>query len=201
MNRHRLLLAISMSLLSLIEPAFAEEAILPGVSFVSPNGRYCVQLEVIDGSLRFVIKDNEMGRIDDSVVSTGLLYLHWAANSRSFATVEHISKGSYGRVLYLADDKWASVQVEPAFKGKMDYNVINLQLEANHVHYKFAVTRLAKDWMPVDYSFCDLDVSLETGKVSNVKWAPISEAEWAAMPHEPVCLPPMPRERYYPVCR
>jgi len=201
MNRHRLLLAISMLLLLFIKLGFAEEAVLPGVSFVSPNGRYCVQLEMIDGSLRFVIKDNEMGRIDDSVVSTGVLYLHWAANSRSFATVEHISKGSYGRVVYLADDKWASVQAEPDFKGKMDYNVINLQLEADHVHYKFAVTRLAEDWTPIDYSFCELDVSLETGKVSNVKWTPISEAELAARPHEPLCLPPMPRERYYHVCR
>jgi hypothetical protein len=70
------------------------------------------------------------------------------------------------------------------------------------VHYKFAVTKLARDWTPIDYLFCDLDVSLVTGKVSNVKWTHISEAELAAAPgpDNPVCLPPMPRERYYHVC-
>jgi hypothetical protein len=192
-----------MLLLWLITPSSAEEAVLPGVSFLSPNGRYCVQLEVIDRSLRFVIKDTETGRIDDSILSTGPLYLHWSANSMSFVTVEHISKGSYGRVVYLEGDKWMNAEVNPPFKGKMDYLVINLQLDKDGVHYKFAVTKLAPDWTPIDYWLCDLDVNLRGGKISDAKWTPLSQAEWAATPgpDNPVCQPPMERDRYYRVCR
>ena len=166
---------------------------LPGVGFVSPNGRYCVQLEVTDGFLRFVIKDTKTERVDDSIQSTGPLYLHWASNSKSFVTVEHISKGSYGRVVYLADDRWLSAQIEPPFEGKKDFNVINLQLEPDRVHYKFAVTKLSDDWTPVDHSFCALAVSLTTGKVIDVNWTAASETELVNMPgpDEPVCVPPM----------
>ena len=64
-------------------------------------------------------------RADDSIQGTGPLYLHWAADSKSFVTVEHISKGSYGKVVYLADDRWLSVEVKPSFKGKMADKVIN----------------------------------------------------------------------------
>jgi hypothetical protein len=193
MNMNRFLFVISILLLWLIKPSSAEKAVLPGVSFLSPNGRYCVQLDVIDRSLRFVIKDTETGRMDDSILSSGPLYLHWAGNSRSFVTVEHTAKGSYGRVVHLVGDKWGSVEVMPPFEGKMDANVINLQLGTDSVHYKFAVTRLAEDWTPTDYSFCDLDISLATGKVTNVKWTSASEAELvnAPGPDEPVCLPPM----------
>lgn len=119
MNTSRFLIAIVIVILGLIKPTSAEEPVLPGVTFVSPDSRYCVQLELSDGSLRFVIKDAKTKRVDDSIQSTGPLYLHWATNSKSFVTVEHISKGSYGRLVYLADDHWLSVQVKPAFKGKL----------------------------------------------------------------------------------
>jgi hypothetical protein len=191
-----------MLLLALIKASLAKETVPPGVGFASPDGRYCVQLDVIDGLLRFLIKDTKTERIDDSVQSTGPLYLHWATNSKCFVTVEHISKGSYGRVVYLGEDRWLAVQVEPPFKGKMDYVVVNLQLQPDHVHYKFAVTNLSEDWTPIDYSFCDVDVSLATGKVTNVKSTPASEAELANAPgpDDPVCVPPMASERYDDVC-
>jgi hypothetical protein len=203
MNTSRFVLAIAMVILHLPKPTFAEDPVLPSVSFVSPDGRYCVQLDVIDGLLRFVIKDMKTERIDDSVQSTGPVYLHWAKNSKAFVTVEHTSKGSYGRVVYLADDHWLSVQVPPRFEGKMDCSVINLQLESDRVHYKFAVRKLSADWAPIGYSFCDLDVGLETGKVSNVKWASASEAEWtnAPGPDEPVCVPRMAQERQHDLCK
>jgi hypothetical protein len=203
MNTHRFMQVISILFLWSIKPSSAEDAVLPGVSFFSPNGRYCVQLEVIDRSLRFVIRDAETGRIDDSILSTGPLYLHWAANSRSFVTVEHMAKGSYGRVVYLADGQWHSAEVKPPSQGKMDAIVIELQLGTDSVHYKFAVTKLAADWTPIDYWCCDLDVSLRQGKISDVKWAPLSQTEWAATPgpDNPICQPPMERERYYRPCR
>jgi hypothetical protein len=84
----------------------------------------------------------------------------------------------------------------------MDAKIIDLKLGTDSVHYKFAVTKLAPDWTPIGYWFCELDVSLGTGKVSNVKWTPISqEDEREALEHDPVYLPPMERERYYHVCR
>jgi hypothetical protein len=69
---------------------------------------------------------------------------------------------------------------------------LNLQLGIDSVHYKFAVRNLAPDWTPVDYWFCDLDVSLETGKSSNTKWTPVSQTHWAAAlwPRKPVYVPP-----------
>jgi len=203
MNTTRLLLAIAMLLSGLVTPTFAEKVVLPGDSFTSPDGRYCVQLDVTDGLLHFLIKDTKTERIDDSIQNTGPLYLHWATDSKSFVTVEHISKGSYGRLVYLGKDRWLSVQVEPPFKGKMDYNVVNLQLEPNRVHYKFAVTKLSEDWTPIDYSFCDIDVNLATGKASNVRWIPASEAELANAPgpDDPVCIPPMSPERHDDLCK
>ena len=201
MNTSRFLLAIVIVILGLIKPTSAEEPVLPGVAFVSPDNRYCVQLELSDRSLRFVIKDAKTKRIDDSIQSTGPLYLHWATNSKSFVTAEHISKRSYGRLVYLADDHWLSVQVKPPFKGKIDYGVINLQLEPDRVHYKFAVTKLSEDWTPIDYSFCDLDVALATGEISNIKRTSASEAELANAPDEPVYVPMMAHERSHDVCK
>jgi hypothetical protein len=202
MNTNRFLIVLVL-LLSFIKSAFGEEALLAGVSFVSPDGRYCVQLEVIDRLLRFIIKDIQSGRLDHSIQSTGPLYLHWAANSKSFVTVEHTVKGSYGRVALLEGNRWLSVEVDPPSEGKMDAKVIKLELRPDSVHYKFAVTKLTPDWTPIDYWFCDLDVSLETGKMSNVKWTSTSETALAATlwPHEPEYQPPMGRERYYDVCK
>jgi hypothetical protein len=203
MNTNRLLLLLLLLVPWLANSSFAEP-IPVRASFVSPNGRYCVQLEEIDRLPHFVIKDLETGQTDDSIVMpTLVLYLHWAANSRAFVTVEHIAKGSYGRVVYLTGDKWNDVEVGPPLEGKKDAMVTKLQLGTDTIHYKFAVTKLAPNLAPIDYSFCDLDVSLVTGKVSSVKWTHISEAEWAAAPgpDNPVCLPAMQRERYYRVCK
>ena len=67
MNKRRLLLTVLSLVLFLIKLGFAQEPVLPGVGFVSPNGRYCVQLEVTDGFLRFVIRDTKTERVDDSI--------------------------------------------------------------------------------------------------------------------------------------
>ena len=189
----RLVLTIPILICCFIKPAFADDAIVPGASFVSPDARYCVQLAVIDGSLRFVIEDRKRERVEDSIQSTGPLYLHWATNSKSVVTVEHISKGSYGRVIYLGDDGWLSVEVKPPFKGKMDYRVTNLQLGSDRVHYKFAVTKLSEHWTPIDHSFCDVEIALANGKMTDAKWTSSSEAELVNMPgpDEPICVPPM----------
>lgn len=194
------LVAVATVTACLINETSAEEPVLPGESFVSPNGQYCLQLEVIDGLLRFVIKNRKTKGTDDSVQSTGPLYLHWATNSKSFVTVEHISKGSYGRVVYLVDDRWVSIEVKPPFKGKMEYGVIGLQLEPDRVHYKFAVTKLSEGWAPLGYTFCDLDVNLATGEVGNIKSTSASEAEFANAPDESMCVPKMARERHHDLC-
>src|ERR1700730_4252947 len=161
MNSSRVLLGIPMLLLLwFTQVSLAEEAVSPGVSFVSPNGRSCVQVEGVAGLPRFAIKDRETGRMDNSIVSTGPLYLHWAANSRCFVAVEHIAKGSRGRVIYLAGDRWSDVKVEPPSEDKVDTTVIKLQLGTDSVHYVFAVRKLARDWTPIDYWLCELDISL-----------------------------------------
>lgn len=194
MKTHRILLVISVLLVWFRSAALGDKFIREGICFFSPDGRYSVHLDEMDIS-HFVIKNTATGEVDRSIVMpTALLYLHWGANSKSFVTVEHISKGSYGRVVYLADGKWRDLKVEPAFGGKMNAKVIQLQLQADIVHYRFAVTKLASDWTtPLEYSFCDLDISLTTGDVSNVKWTPTSEAALAATlwPHKSVYLPPM----------
>ncbi len=182
-------------------PAFAEGSVPLGVKFFSPDRRYSVQLEDIDGLPHYVIKTNKTGEVDNSIVMpTLLLYLHWAANSKSFVAVEHIVKGSLGRVIYRRGNKWTDVEVGPPSEGMMFKAVIYLKLGVDRVHYKFAATRLTDNWKPVDYRFCDLDVSLETGKTFDVQWTPVNDAAFLAnLKQNPVYLPPMdykgPRER------
>jgi hypothetical protein len=168
----------------------ADKFVLRGASFVSRNGRYCVQLYLNES---FLIRDTATGRVDTSIASTGVLYLQWAPNSRSFVTVEHIAHGSYGRVVYLEHGKWNSVEVNPPSLSKQNATVINLELHSDRVHYRFAVEIVGPDWEPIDYQFCDLDVTLQTGKILNAKWTPLSEAAWAAAltSREPSYLPPM----------
>jgi hypothetical protein len=166
----------------------ADPSFLRDASFVSPNGRYCVQL--VDEN--FVIKDTVTGRVDPSLTNTGVYYLRWALNSRSFVTVEHISHGSHGRVVSLNQDKWNSVDVYPPGPRKMDSTVINLELHSDRVHYKFAGDILGPRWEPVSYQLCDLDVILQTGRMSNVKWTPLSRMAWAAaIKSKPSYMPPM----------
>jgi hypothetical protein len=196
MKASRTLLLVSVLLTWLAWPSFADKGVPLGVSFVSPDGQYSVQLQELVMIPHFVIKNMGTEEVDSSLVMPTLLfYLHWAANSKSFVTVEHTAKGSYGRVVYLAGDKWKDLKVVPPFEGRMDAAVIKLQLGMDSVHYKFAVRTLARDWTPIDYWFCDLDVNLGAGKVSNVKWTPTSQAAWAATlwPRKPLYLPPMER--------
>src|SRR5215475_9813304 len=112
MNRMQLWIYL---LLGLVGPAllgFSEEAIPRGASFVSPDGRYSVKLVEIDGQWRYAIKDAQTGAVDDSIVMpTVLLYLHWTADSQSIVAVEHIAKGSTGRIIYLKDGKWRDVEI------------------------------------------------------------------------------------------
>lgn len=172
----------------------ADERVPLGVEFTSPDSRYSVHLEELGGLTYFVIKDRQTQRLNHSIIMpTAVLYLHWASDSNSFVTVEHISKGSYGRVIYRDKLKWKNVEVKPPYEGTMDSSVIGLQLGSEMVHYKFAVTKLTADWKPFNYWFCDVNVQLKTGKVINVKWTPISESELSASlwPHLPIYIPPM----------
>lgn len=197
MNINGTLVLISLLTLWLAAPCSADGRISLGASLISPNGRYSVHLEELGGVTYFVIKDTVTERLDHSIVMpTALLYLHWATDSKSFVTVEHIAKGSYGRVVYLDGDKWKNVEVRPPYDGMMDATVINLRLGMNSVYYKFAVRTLTPHWEPIDYRFCDVDVSLKTAKMFHVRWTPVAQEEWATSlwPRKPVYLPPMTDE-------
>ena len=190
MNIYRIPLVVWALVVSSPGTGVADKSIPRGASFVSPNGRYCVQLYLNES---FVIKDTVTGRVDTSITSTGVLYFRWAANSGSFVTVEHIANGSYGRVVYLDQDKWNSVEVYPPHHGKMNAAVINLELSSDRVHYKFAVEILGPHWEAVSYRICDLDVILQTGRTSDIRWTPLSKMAWAAAltSREPSYMPPM----------
>jgi hypothetical protein len=191
-NINRILLS-SLGLLSLGYSFAADESIPSGLPFLSPNGRYSVELQEIDRLPHFLIKDIETGRVDNSIVMpTVLLYLHWAANSQSIVTVEHIAKGSYGRVIHLKDSKWMDGEIDAPGEEMMDATVIGLEVKADHVHYKFAVDYVKSNGMPFKYKFCNLDVRLDTGKIFNLKWSSINQAEWAAsLARKPSYVPPM----------
>jgi hypothetical protein len=193
MRTQRILLVLVLLLFLATKVGSVEGSLPLGVSFVSPNGQYSVQLEEINGAPHFVITERGTSREDNSIrMPTLLLYLHWAGDSKSFVTVEHIAKGSRGRVVYLEADKWKYVEVDPPFEGKTYHKVINLQLGSDSVHYKFVVTPLTSSWMPIEDRFCDFDVSLKTGKTSNVKWSHVSDvASLANLMQNPVYLPAM----------
>jgi hypothetical protein len=149
--------------------------------FVSPDGRYSVDLVIIDKQPHFRITDTKTGDVDDSIVMpTLILYLHWASNSQSFVTVEHTAEGSYGRLVYLKGDKWRSLEVGPPADSMMSFSVINLQIKQDRVHFTFCVDYEKGNGIPVYYTFYDVDVELGTGKVLNTTWSPISHAEWLA---------------------
>src|SRR5207248_4264685 len=163
-NIYRIPLLLWALLVSSAVAGAADKLVLRGASFVSPNGRYCVQLYFEES---FLIRDTATGRVDTSIASTGVLYLHWATNSGSFVTVEHIAHGSYGRVVYLDHGQWNSVEVNPPSPSKQNATAINLEVRSDRVHYKFVVEILGSDWEPINYQFCDLDGTLQTGKISN----------------------------------
>jgi len=191
-NLNAILLS-AIALLSAGQSVSQDESIPTGLPFPSPNGRYSVELQEIDRLPHFIIKDIASDRVDNSIVMpTVLLYLHWAADSQSIVTVEHIAKGSYGRVIYLKGSKWVNAEIDAPGEAMMNATVIRLELNPDHVHYKFAVDYVKSNGMSFKYKFCDLDVRLESGEVSNVKWTSISHAEWvASLEHKPSYFPPM----------
>ncbi len=181
---------------SLLGPAllaYSEERVPPGKSFVSPSGRFSVELVEIDRQWRYAIKDARTGGVHDSIVMpTVLLYLHWTADSQSIVAVEHVPKGSSGRVIYLRDDKWTDVEVRPPSDGWIDYTVISLEIKVDRVHFRFVVRHVKDNGIPIDHLFCDLDVGLPAGQISNVTWTSITEAQAAAgLARKPNYIPPM----------
>src|SRR5918996_4462264 len=92
--------------------AYRQTSIPNGLHFVSPDGRYSVELQEIDRLSRYAVEDRETGNVDRSIIMPSLLlYLHWAPNSRSIVAVEHIPHGSFGPVVYLKDEKRGVVEV------------------------------------------------------------------------------------------
>lgn len=195
MTANRILLIPAILVVAGIALSLADESVPFGTSFVSPDGQHSVQVEEMGGRRRFVIRDIGTGQLDTSIeMPTLLLYLHWAVNSKSFVTVEHIARGSRGRVVYLASNTWRDVEVKPPFDGMMHYTVISLKLETRRVHYKFGVEKLTPNWKPIDYWFCDVDVSLGTGQIYNVQWTPTSAtALGASLLPKPTYVPAMER--------
>ena len=161
--------------------------------FVSPDGRYSVNVEVIDRLPHYIIKDTKARKVDRSIIMPSLLlYLHWAADSRSFVAVEHIPHGSCGRVIYQAGDKWVDIEVRPSSEDLTDAAVVGLEIKGDNVHYRFAARHIKANGMPIRYGFYDLDVSLEQGRISNVRWSSAKEREWTtSLEQPPLYIPPM----------
>lgn len=171
----------------------AAQSVRPGMHFPSPDGRYSVALQEIDRQLHFVLKRVETGTDDNSIVMpTVLLYLHWAEDSRSLVTVEHIAHGSYGRVIYFKKGQWCNVDVQPPGEELRDSAVVSLEMRADRVHYKFAVRHIGSNGKLIEYRFCDLDVDLRMGQISNVVTTRIDQAEFiATLRRKPSYIPPM----------
>jgi hypothetical protein len=184
------------SVVNLATPSYAaypQISIRQGVRFVSPDGRYSVELQEMDRLSYYAIKDTKTGNVDRSVVMPSLLlYLHWAPNSRSIVAVEHIPHGSCGRLIYRTDSKWADVEVRPPGEELKDSAVVEVTINAEYVHYRFAVRYIQPNGMPIRYAFCDLDVNLEDRGISNVRWTPTNQGEWAnSLEQKPVYTPPV----------
>lgn len=192
-NRILLSIWVFVNLLEHGLAAYPEESVPARLHIVSPDGRYSVELAEVDRQWRYVIKDVQTGRLDSSIaMPTVLLYLRWSAKSESIVAVEHIPKGSCGRVIYLKNGKWMDVEVRPPGEQWMDSAVVNVEIKVDHVHYRFAVRHPKSNGMPIDYKFCDLDVALQTAQISNAKWTSISQAEWvASLARRPSYVPPM----------
>jgi hypothetical protein len=193
MTRIFVSISLLLTLLASSFGAYPQESVPAGLRMISPNGRYSVELTEIDKQWRYAIKDMQTGRLDSSIVMpTVLLYLHWAASSQCLVAVEHVAKGSCGRVIYLTNGKWTDVGVRPPGNGWMDSAVVNLDIKFNYVHYRFVVRHIKDNGMPIDHKFCDLDVDLRTGRIFNVNWTLISEAEEEAnLARKPSYVPPM----------
>ena len=192
-NRILVSICVFVALLEHGLAAYPERSVPARLRIVSPDRRYSVELVEIDRQWRYVIKEIQTGQLDSSIVMpTVLLYLEWSANSKSIVAVEHIPKGSCGRVIYLKNGKWRDIEVRPPGEERIDSAIVRLEIKPDHVHYKFAVRRINDNGMPIDYKFCDLDVELQTGRISNVNWTPTSERGLAAsLRRKPSYVPPM----------
>jgi hypothetical protein len=147
--------------------------------FVSPDRRYAINLVTIDKERHFRITDIRTGQIDDSIVMPSLVnYLRWASDSRWFITVEHIAGGSYGRVVYLKDDRWFSLEVTPPGDAMMDSTVTSIRIKEDLVHFRLLMDYEKGNGIPFWYAFYDVDVGLPKGDTRNETWTPISRAEW-----------------------
>src|SRR6267143_2428408 len=108
---------------------YQQRSIPNGTAFISPDGRYSVKVEVIDRLPHYIIEDTKARKVDQSIIMPSLLlYLHWAADSRSFVAVEHIAHGSCGRIIYQAADKWIDVEVRPPSEELTDAVVVGLEI-------------------------------------------------------------------------
>ena len=176
--------------------AYPEQSVPPGADFVSPDRQYSVKLVNVDRQARYAIGEIKTGRVDDSIVMpTLLLYLRWSANSRSIVTVEHIAHGSCGRVIYSKDGAWSGAEIKPPGEKMMYYTVANLTMDINYAHYRFAVRHIKNNGIPIDYGFSDVDVELQTGRISKARWAPISQhEEVSSLARKPTYSPPMNKQ-------
>jgi hypothetical protein len=159
------------------------ESVVPGTRFVSPDGRYSVELtqNKADKLLHFVIKDLHTDHVSDKIVMpTVLLYLHWSANSQAIVTVEHIAHGSYGRIIHFKQGTWRSIEIRPPSTAMSDVKVVNLDIRSNHAHFKFVVRDLNRQNAPTGHRVCDIDVSLISGRFSGVSCIHVSPSRGAA---------------------
>jgi hypothetical protein len=161
--------------------------------FVSPDARYAVDFVVIDKEQHFRITDLKTAGIDDSIVMPSMvLYLHWASNSQSFVTVEHIAGGSYGRLVFLKDGKWTSLEIGPPDDSMMNFSVADLQLKQEFVHFRFVVDYEKGGGIPVKYAFYAVDVNLINGETLKTMWTTITRPAWiASLRREPSYAPTM----------
>ncbi len=147
-----------------------------GKRFDSPNGRYSVRLVESDREIHFAIHDRKSKVTDSSIrMPTVLLYLRWGAHSKAIVTVEHIARGSYGRVIYLQNEKWMNVEVNPPPVGFTDSAVIALKIRRDIAHLRFVATHENERGYPLDYALCSMDVSLKTGAMSTITQSAVSQ--------------------------
>lgn len=140
MRLARILLWIVATALSANQQLLSAKSIPFDSRFVSPDGSYAVDLVMIDKEQHFPITDLKTGSVDSAIVMPSLiLYLRWTAQSRAFVTVEHISGGSYGRVVCLNGSKWASSEVAPPDDSTLNYKVISLEIKRDFVRFRFSV--------------------------------------------------------------
>jgi len=118
--------------------------------------------------------------------------VHWASNSESFVTIEHAAEGSYGRVVYLKQGKWTSLEVVPPGESMMSFSVVELEMKQHRVHFRFCVDYEKRNGIPFYYTFYDANIELDTGRVLNTTWSPISQAAWlATLKRQPSYIPAM----------